>query len=99
MLTGVLLGIIMTLLVLACVYMAAVCKTTKSQLKSVNEELFSTRTMLGRFVSIEQERQKIKESININFTEEQITLLASRIGTRVQTIINAAQDAALGKLS
>jgi len=54
MLTGVLLGIIMTLLVLACVYMAAVCKTTKSQLKSVNEELFSTRTMLGRFVSIEQ---------------------------------------------
>lgn len=55
--------------------------------------------MLGRFVSIEQERQKIKESININFTEEQITLLASRISTRVQTIINAAQDAALGKLS
>jgi hypothetical protein len=99
MITGVLLGIIMTLLVLSCVYMAAVCKTTKSQLKSVNEELFSTRTMLSRFVSIEQERLKIKESININFTEEQITLLASRIGTRVQTIINAAQNAALGKLS
>jgi hypothetical protein len=99
MLTGVLIGIIMTLLVLACVYMAAVCKTTKSQLKSVNEELFSTRTMLGRFVSLEQERKKLTDSISVNFTEENITLLASRISTRVQTIINAAQDAALGKLS
>jgi hypothetical protein len=55
--------------------------------------------MLGRFISLEQERKKLIDSITVNFTEENITLLASRISTRVQTIINAAQDAALGKLS
>jgi cell shape-determining protein MreC len=65
----------------------------------LNEELLASRTMLGRFVSLEQERKKLTDSITVNFTEENITLLASRISTRVQTIINAAQDAALGKLS
>jgi cell shape-determining protein MreC len=79
--------------------LTGISRAHHSQVAKLNEELLASRTMLGRFVSLEQERLKIKESINVNFTEENITMLASRISARVQTIINAAQDAALGKLS
>jgi|ERR1017187_8127404 hypothetical protein len=99
LITGVLLGVIITLLIFAILYQAGVCKAMNGQLAKANEDLFNTRTMLGRFVAIEQERQKLKEAVVFNFTEEQITSLASSIGTRVQTLLNAAQDAALGKLN
>ena len=99
LITGVLLGVIFTLLILAVVYQYGVRRTINGQLAKANEDLFNTRMTLGRLVVIEQERQKLKESVTINFTEEQITSLASSIGTRVQTLLNAAQDAALGKLN
>jgi len=99
MITGAILGIIIAFLVMVIIYLTGISRAHHSQVAKLNEELLASRTMLGRFVSLEQERLKIKESINVNFTEENITLLASRISMRVQTIINAAQDAALGKLS
>ena len=99
MITGAILGIIIAFLVMVIIYLTGISRAHHSQVAKLNEELLASRTMLGRFVSLEQERLKIKESINVNFTEENIMLLASRISARVQTIINAAQDTALGKLS
>jgi len=99
MITGAILGIIIALLVFIILYMSGERRAHHSQVAKLNEELLASRTMLGRFISLEQERKKLIDSITVNFTEENITLLASRISTRVQTIINAAQDATLGKLS
>ena len=48
---------------------------------------------------VEQERQKMREMINVNFSEEQITTLAGRISARVMTILDSQQQLALNKLS
>jgi hypothetical protein len=99
MLIGTILGIIITLMLFALSYQRGACKTYQGQIVKLNEELYGARGALGRFVHLEQERQRLKEGIVINFTEEQITTLAGKVGARVQTIIAAAQEEQLGKLN
>jgi hypothetical protein len=98
MLVGMLAGALLVLLLFAIVFLIGMVKTLASQVRKANKELFETQTALGRFVYLEQERQKIKESISFNFTEEQITTLANRIGSRCVTLHNSEQAAALNKL-
>jgi hypothetical protein len=41
----------------------------------------------------------MKEAIVVSLSEDQITTLAHRVSSRVQTILNADNEAALKKLS
>lgn len=98
MLVGVVLGIFIALLVAALFVVLGAYTAVKLQVIKANEELTATRISLGRFVLLEQERIRIKESINVGFTEEQINTLANRISGRVKTLYDAEQQAALGRL-
>jgi hypothetical protein len=99
MLLGTFLGALIVILAAVVLLLAGKSAGYLGQIKKSNEELVSAQIALGRFVYLEQERQKIKESVNINFTEEQITTLATRISSRVMTILNSEQQNALSKLN
>jgi hypothetical protein len=99
MLVGTALGIFIMLLALVILFLIGKCAAYAGLNKTLNKELHETQLILGRFVILEQERQKIKENVVINFTEEQITTLANRIGSRCATIHDSEQQAALNKLS
>jgi len=99
MLLGTILGALIVLLSAAVLLLAGKSAGYLGQIKKSNEELVAAQIALGRFVYLEQERQKIKESVSVSFTEEQITTLATRVSSRVMTILNAEQQAALGKLN
>ncbi len=98
MLVGAVLGFLIALLVVVIIFLLGANRTQAGQAKVSTEELLATRAALGRFVNMEQERQRLKESVTINFTEEQITMLANRIGSRCATIYEVEQRNALNKL-
>ena len=99
MLTGVLLGLLIAALLFAVVFFLGANRTVAAQFKKASAELYDAQLALGRFVSIEQHRQKMKEDIVVNFTEEQITTLATRVGARVQTVIESQRESGLAKLN
>ena len=99
MLVGALLGAVIVLLILSVIFMYGQQAMLKKLNKTLNTELNATQISLGRFVILEQERQKLRESINVNFTEQQITTLADRVSARVQTIMNSDAAAALQKMN
>ncbi len=98
MLVGAVLGFLIALLVGVIIFLLGINRTLSGQASKIAEELLTTRAALGRFVNLEQERLRIKESVSINFTEDQITVLANRIGARCATIYEAEQQKALNKL-
>ncbi len=98
MLVGAVLGFLIALLVGVIIFLLGVNRTVRSQANTIAEELLTTRAALGRFASLEQERLRIKEAVSVNFTEEQITMLANRIGSRCATIYEVEQRNALNKL-
>ena len=98
MLTGILIGIFLVLLIFACIFFVGQNRTLAGQFKKASEELYGAQVALGRFVHLEQERQKIKEGIVLNLTEEQITTLATRLSARVQIILDSQNESALSKL-
>lgn len=106
MLTGVILGILIILLVFTCFFLSGSISEVRSQrsaldakLAAAEKELYEYQLSLGRFVRLEQERAKLKESLVVNFTEEQITELASKISVRIKTLMEAEQAARLAKLN
>jgi len=106
MLTGVILGILIILLVFTCFFLSGSPREVRSQrsaldakLAAAEKELYEYQLSLGRFVRLEQERAKLKESLVVNFTEEQITELASKISVRIKTLMEAEQAARLAKLN
>ncbi len=98
MLVGAVLGFLIALLVGVIIFLLGINRTLSSQASKIAEELLTTRAALGRFVNLEQERLRIKEAVSVNFTEEQITMLANRIGSRCATIYEVEQRNALNKL-
>ncbi len=98
MLVGADLGFLIALQVGVIIFLLGVTRTVRSQANTIAEELLTTRAALGRFASLEQERQRIKEAVSVNFTEDQITMLANRIGSRCATIYEVEQRNALNKL-
>ncbi len=98
MLVGAVLGFLIALLVGVIIFLLGVNRTLSSQASKIAEELLTTRAALGRFLYLEQERLRIKEAVSENFTEEQITMLANRIGSRCATIYEVEQRNALNKL-
>ena len=98
MLLGVLLGALIVLLVVGIILMTGKCVAYRGQITQLAKEAFAAREACGRFVALEQERQRIKEQVNVILTEEQITTLANRISGRIKSIYDAEQAAALGKL-
>jgi hypothetical protein len=99
MLTGALLGLVIAALIIAVIFLLGVNRTVAAQFKKASTELYDAQLALGRFATIEQHRQKMKEDIVVNFTEEQITTLATRIGARMQTILESQRESALAKLN
>ena len=99
MLIGILMGILLSLLVSAVIFFVGANRTLAAQFKKASEELYGAQVTIGRFVILEQERQKIKEGVVINLTEEQITALSTRVCARVQTILESQQESALTKMN
>ena len=99
MLIGALLGIILTLLVFAVLVLVGKCLAYVGLNNKLNKELYDCQMVLGRIAVIEQARLKMKEDIVVNFTEEQITVIAGRISSRVKTILDSETQDALSKLS
>lgn len=99
MLIGILMGILLMLLALAIVYLVGQNRALAGQFKKASVELYDAQVALGRFVHLEQERMKLKESVVVNFTEDQITALGVRVSARVQTILESQQESALSKLN
>ncbi len=99
MLTGILIGILLVLLSLGIVYLSGVNRSLAGQVEKKSVELYDAQTALGRFVHLEQERQKIKEGVVVHMTEEQITNFATRVCARVQTVLESQQESALSKLN
>lgn len=96
---GVFLGLIIAVLLAYALFHRGQSAAYASHATNVATELAEAKLSIGRFVYLEQERQKLKENIVVNFTEQQITHLADRVSARVQTILTAANDAALAKMS
>ena len=99
MLTGILMGILLVLLALAVIYLSGVNRSLAGQVEKKSVELYDAQVALGRFVHLEQERQKIKEAVVVNLTEDQITTLATRLCARAQTVLESQQESALSKLN
>jgi bacterioferritin (cytochrome b1) len=106
MLTGAVLGIIIALLAFLNFWQYArimaykeLNKAVAAENKALSDELTKATDMLRRVASVEQERLKMKESIVVNFTEDQITNLAMKISVRVKTMMEAEQAAALQKMN
>ena len=99
LLIGILLGCVIAMLVFSNLYLRGKQSSWKDAVKKATGDLYDAQVQLGRFVYLEQERQKMKEGIQVGFTEQQITTLADRIGARVQTLLEAEQVAALKKLN
>ncbi len=93
------LGMLFVFLVVVVVALAGALGTARLDVKAAHKELAETQVILGRMALVEQERQKMREMINVNFSEEQITTLAGRISARVMTILDSQQRLALNKLS
>ena len=99
MLIGIMMGIFLCLLVFAVIYLLGQNRILAGQFKKASAELYDAQVALGRFVSLEQHRQKMKEDIIVNFTEEQITHLGTRISARIQTVLDSQRESALIKMN
>lgn len=99
LLGGILIGVIVVLCILAAVYFKAQAKLAVGQVEKLAEDLNTTRAAFGRCVEIEQQREKLKQGIVFNFTEEQITTLANKVCNRVQIIMDAKEKAELNHLN
>ena len=99
LLVGIIVGIFLALLVFGNLYLVGKQSSWKEAVKKATGDLYDAQALVGRFAYLEQERQKMKEHIQVNFTEDQITMLADRIGARVQTIMEAVQTEALKKMN
>jgi len=99
MLIGAILGIIIALFAFGLFWQYARIVAYKELNKAVSNELTQATATIQRFMALEQERRALKESIVVNFTEEQITNFATKISVRVRTMMAAEQDAALSKLN
>lgn len=98
MLTGTILGLIIAALTAYALVLKGQNSAYAGQITRLAKEQAAAEIAIGRFVSLEQDRQRLKENITIHFTEEQITALANRLSARVQTIINSVNSNALSKL-
>jgi uncharacterized protein YpuA (DUF1002 family) len=93
------LGALFVVLIVGILMLVGALGAAKVDVKLAHKELAECQLVLGRYALLEQQRQKMKEDINVSFTEEQITTLAGRISTRVKTILDNEQQMALNKLS
>jgi len=93
------LGALFVVLIVGILMLVGALGAAKVDVKLAHNELAECQLVLGRYALLEQQRQKMKEDINVSFTEEQITTLAGRISTRVKTILDNEQQMALNKLS
>ena len=98
MLLGAIFGSVIVILILALIAMYGRLSGQLAQIKTLSQELTVCQISLGRYAVLEQERAKLRESVYVGFTEEQITTLANRMLVRVKTIVEAEQHAALNKL-
>jgi len=97
MLTGIVIGIILSLLAFAVIFLLGQNATYRSQVKVLaKEQAFAEAQVQNLAATVQQERQK---SITFNLTEEQVTTLAGKISARVQTMMEAANEAALRKMN
>lgn len=93
------LGIVFVLLNVAIIGLVGALGSARLDVKKAHKELNDTQVLLGRIVILEQQREKLKELINVTFSEEQITLLANRVSNRCQTILDSEHQSALSKLN
>jgi hypothetical protein len=99
MLTGTLLGLLIAALTYSLIYVVGQNRVLAGQFKKSSAELYDAQVAIGRFVALEQHRQKMKEDIVVNFTEEQITHLGTRISARIQTVLDSQRESALIKMN
>jgi hypothetical protein len=97
MLVGVVLGIIITLLVLCCIYLAGQNRAYAGQVNELAKQQAAAEIAIGRFAA--QAQADANKQIVFNLTEQQVTELAHKISSRVQTMLDAQNEAALNKLN
>ena len=98
MLTGAILGAVIMLLAFYSAWLAGKHKAFIGQINTLHEELSAYKISLGRYALLEQERLKLRELINIQFTDEQVTTLANAVTLRIRTLLASENAAALNKL-
>jgi len=96
---GFVLGVVFVLLIFAVVTLVGVNRSLAKQVRQVSAESFNAQALAGQYIIKDRERQAMKEAIVVSLSEDQITTLAHRVSSRVQTILNADNEAALKKLS
>src|SRR5208337_4256554 len=68
LLVGIIVGIFLALLVFGNLYLVGKQSSWKEAVKKATGDLYDAQALVGRFAYLEQERQKMKEHIQVNFT-------------------------------
>jgi len=97
MLTGAFLGALIVVLFFIAFFLFAQNRAFAGQIKAGAKELAAADANLRTLAAQVQKNENIPYVVN--FTEEQITFIANRVSTRVQTMLDAANEAALNKLN
>jgi hypothetical protein len=98
MLLGILLGAIITLLLFAIAWQRGQKQLLLQQADALTEKLNNANNLLKIFFAREAEREKCQQGLTFNLTDAQVTDMAHRISTRIKTIYEAEQAAALQKM-
>lgn len=97
MLTGVILGVIITLLILAVIFLKGQNSAYAGQINKLAKEQVAADQHLAQLAA--QVQRDKQQPIIFNLTEEQVTTIAAKVSGRVQVMMEAATEAALKKMN
>lgn len=89
LIVGCILGIAIMLLVFYALLLKGQNAAYAGQMTKLAKEQAAAEIAIGRFAAVEQERIRIRESISVNFSDEQVTMFADKVSRRCQTIMDA----------
>ncbi len=94
--TGIAIGIVLTLLVFVILFLLGQNAAYRGQVRVLAKEQGEAESKLQFLAG---SVQKMQQPIVFNLTDDQITTLAAKVTTRVQTMMNAATEEALKKMN